>query len=151
MYSTASAVVLDYDIETGMTVNQVKDEIRIKLYKNQHNLEMYRKISSAGPFKFYSNVFYAFNKNTNELMYRIKFVDEEEGAELFTLLKNSYGKPAVKINRRGNKIYFFSNNDAGFKLSKSNLVDEGGWQVWFGSISKWNAFAEKQDLAMFRQ
>lgn len=128
-------------VETGMSFNEVKNKIHISYHATDKGIIL-QKLNEK-------HTYLAFDKKNNVLMYRIIFQNSLNWDKLMNLFTEKFGHPEKRRNDNGIMTYFFTKGDIGFKMTESN---EGFFQVWHGSVSLWNNFADRnRNLNKFPQ
>jgi len=122
-------------IYSGMTLEQVKNQIELEKHGTDKGLVSYRQ-----PEEF---DIYFFRQDNMELIYKISFFQIQSWDKMMNLLKSNSVCYTAKENNNGLITHFFNlGDDVGVKMSKYN---DKAFQIWYGSISRWNELAKENN------
>lgn len=134
MVTNVNAIKLTDGVHTGMSFEEVSKKIDLKLHIEQDILKLYNRVDT--------NVYYAFNTRKDELAYKVSFFSIKSWDKMMNKFTEKLGEPYKRKSSAGMITHFWEfGDDRGLKMS-NNPEWEEAFQLWYGSVSRWNEIAE---------
>ena len=141
-YYDEGVIALGGGLVTGATLNEMQDEIDGSIEEMD--------LDDSRCFGFYKvdydeggSVYIAINENTGKLVYKLSFYDVDKKESIKNYLEKKCGNP---IKERGTLFYYYK--DLGFKVTPYN---DDVFQLWVGSVARWDNAAEDTSFNPFEK
>lgn len=127
-------VQLAENFATGMTISEIQEAV-----EDADKPKLERQGEDTG-LVFYTrdNIYYMFDKRSKELLYKLILYKDSHRDDIIEDLTERCGEEPAE---RGGTL-FWIDGDEGFKIME---YDEDLFQMWVGSVSLWEEFAEEYD------
>lgn len=132
-YYDEGTVALGNGLVTGQTIEDIQEEVDGSIKEMDLDKERF--------FNFYkidydegSKNYIAINGNTGKLVYELNFYDVDEREETENFLEKKCGEP---VEARDTLFYHYK--DIGYKVMS---YDDDHFQLWVGSVARWDNAAE---------
>lgn len=129
-----NAVELTDGVHTGMSFEQVSEQIDLKPHAEDKGLDLYKRKGSSA--------YYVFSDGYG-LMYKIILQPVERWDDMMNTFTEKFGPPTKRPSNNDVMTYFWEiGGGAGLKMSNDPGIEEA-FQLWYGSVSLWDQLASE--------